>query len=307
MLVSLFLQAKSLGEDVNLRGGDFGAGFKQRSDFREDERRASQLIERRVGIDVGAEFDEKLLGALADGGGGRYTYIESPDQIPAAFDEELHGLLSVVAQNMTLKVSPIGSAWIKRVYGLILPESIPEYGVPLGDLRAEERHVFLFDLKPVEFTPGAKLDVVIDLTYDLPETATRQTQRVTLTAEFTTDAKQAERGRDDTLLLYGRISDALETIQEAVAGFDAERYAVIRKQYKKLHKQARQHALATRDQELLNRAFMLKHFMSMLTDAVDQGLLHGHEEARRRLKKDFHYRRYLMEHHRNPPKKGGTH
>ena len=56
VFVSLFLQTENLGEDADFRGGNFGARFKQRSDFREDERRASQLVERRVGIDADAEL-----------------------------------------------------------------------------------------------------------------------------------------------------------------------------------------------------------------------------------------------------------
>ena len=56
MFFSLFLQTENLGEDTDFRRGNFGARFKQRSDFREDKRRASQLVERRVGIDAGAEL-----------------------------------------------------------------------------------------------------------------------------------------------------------------------------------------------------------------------------------------------------------
>ncbi len=181
------------------------------------------------------------------------------------------------------------------------PEPIPAYRAALGDLRAEDRHVFLFALKPLGLASGAGLDTIIALTYDLPEAAARRTQRVSLSAEYTADAKQARDGRDEAILLYGEVSDALDRIQEAVAGFDVERYRQIRERYDDLYKQARQHALAARDQELLNRAFMLEHFMHELSEAAELGLLHGHEEARRSLKKDFHYRRYLMEHHRYAP------
>lgn len=56
--------------------------------------------------------------------------------------------------------------------------------------------------------------------------------------------------------------------------------------------------MRSRGQELLNQAFVLKHFMEELTAAEKEGLLHGHSEARARLQKESHYLRYLLTQHR---------
>ena len=38
--------------------------------------------------------------------------------------------------------------------------------------------------------------------------------------------------------------------------------------------------------------------MAELSAASESALMHDHREARKRIKKDVNYRRYLLEHHR---------
>ncbi len=56
-------------------------------------------------IGVGDDFNEELLRAMADAGGGNFFYIENPDQAPAIFQEELGELLTLVAQEITLDLT----------------------------------------------------------------------------------------------------------------------------------------------------------------------------------------------------------
>lgn len=55
---------------------------------------------------LGEDFNEDLLMAIADAGGGAFYFIESPEVAPAIFQEELKGLLSVVGQNLTITITP---------------------------------------------------------------------------------------------------------------------------------------------------------------------------------------------------------
>ena len=57
-------------------------------------------------IGFGHDFDEELLTAMADAGGGNAHYAETPDEAPAIFAQELEGLASVVAQNVSLEIRP---------------------------------------------------------------------------------------------------------------------------------------------------------------------------------------------------------
>jgi len=53
---------------------------------------------------VGADFDEVLLGQLADAGGGAFTFIEQPQQIPTLIAAELGDTLEIVARDVVLEV-----------------------------------------------------------------------------------------------------------------------------------------------------------------------------------------------------------
>lgn len=53
---------------------------------------------------VGADFDETLLTAIADAGGGHFYFIERPEQIPDYMTSELGELLDTVAREVTVEV-----------------------------------------------------------------------------------------------------------------------------------------------------------------------------------------------------------
>lgn len=57
-------------------------------------------------IGLGADYDEELLTAMADAGGGNYHFAETPDAAPGIFARELEGLTTVVAQNVSLEIRP---------------------------------------------------------------------------------------------------------------------------------------------------------------------------------------------------------
>lgn len=65
---------------------------------------------------LGTSYDEHLLTAIADAGGGTYYYIASPEDIPGMFQEELGELGTVVAQNLMVDFDP-GECRIAGVLG----------------------------------------------------------------------------------------------------------------------------------------------------------------------------------------------
>jgi Ca-activated chloride channel homolog len=90
-------------------------------------------------IGFGADYNERLLRAMADAGGGNTYYIEHTDQAASIFADELQGLLDLGAQNVTVEVRPAAAARLVAVHhdypsssdGTVLR-------VELGDLYARE-------------------------------------------------------------------------------------------------------------------------------------------------------------------------
>lgn len=249
-------------------------------------------------LGVGTDFDEKLLTEVAQAGGGRYTYVRSPEQIPTAFQEELRGLLAVAAQNARLQVRVEGAGSISKVYGQLQDQPSRNYEANPGNVRAGDRGVLLLALKPENFEPGATVQVTTELTFDDAQSGERVSRVTKTSAAFAADwAKQASQENEE-VVLYGAVLQALETSTQALEGFDSERFTQARASFDQWHDRARQYALAHNNQDLLNQAFLLKHFMQELDAARAEGQLHAHSEMKQRFAKESDYQRYLLFHHR---------
>jgi Ca-activated chloride channel family protein len=57
-------------------------------------------------LGIGEDYNEELLEAMARAGDGSYTFVESPDQLPAFFEAELRGLKSVAGREVRLGLAP---------------------------------------------------------------------------------------------------------------------------------------------------------------------------------------------------------
>ncbi|MDQ8155225.1 MAG: VWA domain-containing protein, partial [Gemmatimonadota bacterium] len=90
-------------------------------------------------VGFGIDYDEDLLKAMADAGQGNTWYIERVDQAASVFLEEIEGLLSLSAQNLTVTLT--GSAAVRDV--VVWGEwptvaHTNDLTISLGDLYARE-------------------------------------------------------------------------------------------------------------------------------------------------------------------------
>lgn len=120
-------------------------------------------------IGFGQGYDEELLREMAEAGGGSTYYIESPDQAPAVFTEEIEGLLSLCAQNVTVELRPARAARLVLVHHAY-PRHAIEGGVrlELGDLYARDPRLVLAEFlvptgDPAEDADVAELTVTADV------------------------------------------------------------------------------------------------------------------------------------------------
>jgi Ca-activated chloride channel homolog len=90
-------------------------------------------------IGFGADYNERLLRAMADAGGGNTYYIEHEDQAASIFADELQGLLDLGAQNVTVEVRPGAATQLVAVHHDYPSSSqASTLRVELGDLYARE-------------------------------------------------------------------------------------------------------------------------------------------------------------------------
>jgi Ca-activated chloride channel family protein len=94
---------------------------------------------------VGTDFNQFLLEGMAAGGGGSYRFIESPQQIPAMFGEELGDLLSTSARSVSITVGIPAGASVTLLGDL--PHTV-EGGIltiPVGDVYADQERSFYLE------------------------------------------------------------------------------------------------------------------------------------------------------------------
>lgn len=90
-------------------------------------------------VGFGADYDEALLRAMADAGGGNTYYIERPDQAPGVFEEEIEGLLSLAAQNVAIEIQPSEAVQLTTIWHDYPSTPVPHgRRVELGDIYARE-------------------------------------------------------------------------------------------------------------------------------------------------------------------------
>jgi Ca-activated chloride channel family protein len=136
-------------------------------------------------LGVGDDFDEDLLVALAEAGGGSFHYIADPDKIPAIFAAELQGLLQVAAQGLQLQIQAEPGVAIASVIGYPPVGTPGQVSLSLPDIYGGEVKSLLVTLHVAAPPHDGKL-ARISLAY-LPTGAAPERLALEITAHVTTD------------------------------------------------------------------------------------------------------------------------
>ena len=105
-------------------------------------------------IGFGDGYDETLLAGLADAGRGNDYWCAGPDQAAAVFADEFSGLASVVAQNVSVEITPTDAVAVAQVLNEFPITDLASGGVQvaLGDAYGSETRkvVARFNLRPLD-------------------------------------------------------------------------------------------------------------------------------------------------------------
>ena len=138
-----------------LTDGHANAGITEVSTLVELARAARSLGITTTTVGIGEGYDDALLRAMADAGGGNAWYIERPDQSQDVLAEELGNLLSICAQGVVVQLSLEDAVAVVVVHSdWSTSHSAPGTAVfDLGDLYAAEPKPLLLEL----FVPQDRL------------------------------------------------------------------------------------------------------------------------------------------------------
>ncbi|MCL6613465.1 MAG: VWA domain-containing protein [Firmicutes bacterium] len=116
-------------------------------------------------VGVGRHFDEDLLLALAEAGGGNYYYLKDPDEIPGVLARELQGLLSVVAQAVRVTAMGGENCRVTAVLGYEPVFCPGEAIIDLPDLYEHETKLLLLEIAHPALPAGEHEVVRVNLAY----------------------------------------------------------------------------------------------------------------------------------------------
>jgi len=171
---------------------------------------------------VGDGFDEELMETIADNGGGNFYFIEQPDDIPAIFDKELQGLLTVVTQNMKLTLQPSDGVRITGVYGYQAKEVLGETSIAAGDLYHDEVKTVLIELAVRPYVPGQHALMQLNWDYvDVTEGAAASTFACEVSAMFTNNQDLLNQPADANVLKQVELTESARAIEEAMRVLDS--------------------------------------------------------------------------------------
>jgi hypothetical protein len=119
---------------ILLTDGLANAGITDPSEI---SRHAAELRRRGIAtstIGVGDDFDEHLLGGMADAGGGHAYHVISPEQITTAIETEVGEALEVTLREAWLRVGPASLAEVTPVAPYRTRREGDDWLIALGDL-----------------------------------------------------------------------------------------------------------------------------------------------------------------------------
>ncbi len=175
---------------------------------------------------VGDGFDEELMETLSGHGNGNFYYMDTPERIPVIFQKELEGMLSVVADRMTLKLRPAEGVQVVGVRGYPVEYRAGAAQVRAGDLYGNEKKPILIELALGAREPGSHPVLTLDWTYrDLTRNGAASAYSCEVEATFTDDESMLGMPGEPKVLreiAYTRSAVALESAIEAMDRGDAE-------------------------------------------------------------------------------------
>jgi Ca-activated chloride channel homolog len=116
-------------------------------------------------VGFGDGFDEELMTAMADKGGGNAYFAPGVDDVPGIFGQEFDDLVALVAQNLSVEIRPNTEVSVVSVLN-----EFPTVGVPdgiqlqIGDAYAEEhrRVIFALDVpRLASLGPATVADLIV--------------------------------------------------------------------------------------------------------------------------------------------------
>lgn len=169
---------------------------------------------------LGVDYDEILMGDLAQTAGGRFKYIDDSSKIASYLGDELTRMSRVSARNATLVISPGPGVTIDSVIGLqMTPLGNGSVQVYLGDVSLGSRRDVFIKLRAHGRRDGAPVELADTTLRWIGSDNTTHDDHFFFGAHATVDDDAIAKNRDDGVERAAKeaqqAADAIEAIRRA--------------------------------------------------------------------------------------------
>jgi Ca-activated chloride channel homolog len=175
-------------------------------------------------LGLGLDYDETLMGAVAQRSGGHFHYVEDSSTVAQMFREEVLRMERVVARNAVAVLTPGPGVDVEGVVGFEATRTDAGIVVSLGDVAEGAARDLIVRLKSPSRRNGASVELLdVSLTYDDAVAGAGHIERRTfLGAHATSNADERATGRNEdvehTAARAQLAAGTLAAIRDARAG-----------------------------------------------------------------------------------------
>jgi Ca-activated chloride channel family protein len=158
---------ESIDRVILLSDGKPTIGMSSRNGFQS----LARNVRRRDGVTltamgVGLDYNEDLMSAMAETGGGNYYFIDRPEKAVSIFERELQGLEHTVARDTAVTVELGEGVDLEHLYGYPHHTRDGRIHVSLSEFEARETKSIFVELEIDWREPATRRVMDVDLSYE---------------------------------------------------------------------------------------------------------------------------------------------
>lgn len=167
-------------------------------------------------LGLGNDYDETLMGRIAQQSGGRFFYVEDSAKVASFFAEEVTRLHEVVARSAVLEITTGPGVSVAGVVGRPFQATGHGVSIHLGDLSRGEQQEIVVELAASPAKDGANVEVLdAVLRFQDGVGGAMREERVFVGAKATADAAAIAQGNAKEVEdAFARAKDAAATLEK---------------------------------------------------------------------------------------------
>lgn len=149
-----------------LSDGEANSGIRDVPGFQNiaNEARERDVVISTIGVDV--DYNERVMGAVAQHSNGRHYFVENEADLPEIFDEEAKSLVRTIANRAQVEVDLADGVEVLEVMDRTFTQRGNQIQVPLGAFARDDEKTLLVRLRVPRGESGSRAVADVHLRYD---------------------------------------------------------------------------------------------------------------------------------------------